>query len=382
MVILNSGTFRLFRQWLPALALCCAATLALWSLRGLPAHAQGSTLTIRPSTYVAGATIGAPANAIDNNDSTTAGNSVTHVCYTNCMTITNKTATWLGVAAGYHPIRLETHWQGAAAAALYGNDTSRVEVKLEYSLDGGNSWSSGWDSEAADYVWTGASPACSNNGITCTNHVSTLALSDLQATDAIQVRATMTVQLPHCDNCTLRVSNNGGQIWIYDIRVIVDNCEIPIGETTDAVGWHSTAPYRTAYDFQQTLTPPGANSCSGRIVKEIDPVPGGGATDTCYFTGSAVAKVTSAVSGGQWTVDSSNSWGIDTVGWLESGANYYQANALDLPCYVTGPQRMLISCQTQTTFVPYIENTLEDGVLLPGAVSSQRQSNYQQRIWP
>jgi len=103
---------------------------------------------------------------------------------------------------------------------------------------------------------------------------------------------------------------------------------------------------------------------------------------TPELTGSAVPKVTSAVSGGQWTVDSTDGWGIDTVGWLEGGANYYQASALDLPCYVTGPQRMLISCQTQTTFVAYIENTLEDGVLLSGAVSSQRQSNYQQRVWP
>ena len=251
---------------------------------------------------------------------------------------------------------------------------------MEYSLDNGGSWSTAFDSENADYVWNFASPACSSNGVTCSTHVSTLSLTDLQHTDQIQVRATLRVQLPHCDNCTLRVSNNAGTIWVNDIRVIADPCDIPTAESTASVGWGLVYDVRTVHAFQMTLTPAGTTSLSGRTVTEADPVPGGGATDTCYFTGSAIPKQTTVVSGGTWTVDSANQYGTDGVGITEGWVNYYQG-AATLPCFMSGPQRMSISCPTGTGPVPYIENTLESGVYV-SAVSAQRQGNFQQRAWP
>jgi hypothetical protein len=365
------------RRWLPVIALAAATGTMLLSLRTMQTSAQGSTINIRPSASASGATIGNPQNAYDTNDSTTAGSAVAHVCYSECTTTTTKTATWLGVPAGYHPIRLEVHWQGAAAVALYGGDTSRVEVKLEYSLNGGTSWSSTFGSESADYIWTGASPACASNSITCTTHVSTQTLTDYQHTDQIQVRATLSVQLPHCDNCTLRVSNNSGQIWIYDIRVVVDDCQIPIAESSATVGWNTSYPLRTTLNFLQTLTPAGANNFSGRTVVEAD---GGDTTDTCHYSGDGVPdEVTEITSGGSWTVASNNTWGNDTIGWGEDAVTFYQASSQAKPCYATGSQQMFISCPN--TYVPYIKNTLRYEIDT-NSVSSQRQSTSLSKPWP
>jgi hypothetical protein len=179
-----------------------------------PALAQSQTITIRPTTHDPGSTLGNPQNAYDNNDSTTSGASLSRTCSSNCTNPTSAFATWSGVPDGYNAVRLEVHWQLQAAAALFGNDTALIDGKLEYNLG------AGW-TILEEYTWTGNSPSCANDhGITCTDHVATLALSDSQSTGAIQVRATLTVQLPHCDNCTLRVSNDGGTIWVYDVRVI------------------------------------------------------------------------------------------------------------------------------------------------------------------
>jgi hypothetical protein len=140
-----------------------------------------------------------------------------------------------------------------------------------------------------------------------------------------------------------------------------------------------------------TLAPAGTNNFYGRVITEADPVPGGGATDTCWFLGSKYDPFTSAVSGGTWHVQSNaNIWGdptVDTVspydwlGFSEDVVAYYQTYAEGWPCSVSGPQQMKISCQSPTSFVPYILNTLTDG-LYTGSVFVQRQNNYQSRTWP
>jgi hypothetical protein len=334
--------------------------------------AQSTTIELRPTTYQSGASLGNPQNAYDNSDSTTSGASLGRVCRQTCTTPTSASATWLGIPDGYHPIRLEIHWQLFATTALYGGDTSLVSGKAAYSLDSGGSWST-----LEEFSWTGQSPSCSNHGITCADHVATLSLSDLQHTSAIQVRASLTVQLTHCDNCYLRVSNNGGSIWVYDVRVVADNCQIPVAESSTSSGWQTAYPLRTAHDFLQTLTPAGANSFSGRTVIEAD---GGDTVDGCHYTGSGVPdEVTEIISGGTWTVAANNTWTPDTIGWGEDAVNFYQASSRTKPCNATGSQIMFMSCGS--TYVPYTKNALMYGIDT-GSVSAQRQSTAVSKSWP
>lgn len=261
------------------------------------------------------------------------------MCSQHCTSPTSVSATFKDVPDGYHPIRLEIHWKLSAVVALYGaGDTSLVKGMAEYSLNSGGSWTT-----LEEFSWTGASPAC-----------------------------------------TLRVSNNGGQIWVYDVRVIADPCPIPIDESSAAVGWESTAPFRTAHNFLQTLTPAGSVSFSGRKILEAD---GGGTQDGCYFQGSSIPEVTETVSGGLWTVGSNNTWGsptdpshYDTVGWAEEAVDYYQGSSqASKPCFLQGLQIMFISCNT--TYLPYITNTLKSGIDT-SSVSAERQNSFAQRSRP
>jgi hypothetical protein len=132
----------------------------------------------------------------------------------------------------------------AGGAYLSGGDTTDIVPTLQYSLAAGASWHSTFDGEdTASYIWHGNSQACSNHGITCYEHVSTLTLSDYQSTGAIHVRATLTVRMTQCYNCT--GDANGAYAWIsvHDIRLIVDNCQIPTNETSASMGWNLIDPH-------------------------------------------------------------------------------------------------------------------------------------------
>ena len=81
----------------PAILLTGMVMFCCWVAREGAAHAQGTTIILRPTSYSPGASLGSPQNAYDASDSTTAGSSISHVCHTNCTTITTDTATWLGI---------------------------------------------------------------------------------------------------------------------------------------------------------------------------------------------------------------------------------------------------------------------------------------------
>lgn len=101
-----------------------------------------------------------------------------------------------------------------------------IRGTLEYNLGGG--WQS-W----IQYTYYSASVPCpvpSNGGITCSDHVDSLDLPPTQRTDTIQVRVSESVQLTHCDNCWIRVSNISGTLSVSDIRVKADDCYLPSGE--------------------------------------------------------------------------------------------------------------------------------------------------------
>ena len=157
-----------------------------------------------------------------------------------------------------------------------------------------------------------------------------------------------------------------------------------IAESSSGVGWDTTVGTRTAHNFRQTLTPPaGVSSFSGRQVFEAD---GGGVEDHCHFVGAGVPdEVTDITSGGDWTVASDNTWGVDDfdlVGWYESAVNFYQTAAIGKPCWAAGWQQMTIICPSGNPFATeYTKNFLryEIGETY---VTSERQSSIQQRDWP
>jgi hypothetical protein len=141
---------------------------ALQQIGKRPVIAQAQTTTIRPSTSTNVVSFTNPAYAYDGSpdditlDTTSSYASLSRRCSSDCMVATAATATWSGFPSGYHPISLKARWKADASVSLFGGDTSFVEAKLEYSLDGGTNWSSAWDGESADYVWTGNSSTCPN----------------------------------------------------------------------------------------------------------------------------------------------------------------------------------------------------------------------------
>jgi hypothetical protein len=197
----------------------------------------------------------------------------------------------------------------------------------------------------------------------------------------VLVKASLTVKMTSCPSpCSSSLSQASGNLRIADIRIEAA-CEMPTGETSGSEGWWTTFPNQTQHKFRQTLSAGGSPNFSGRYITEVDPVSGGGAVDNCWFVGSSIPQITTAVTGGAWVVDPGNTYGIDTVGWNEPGANYYQQNAPTLPCSLFGPQLMSISCRSSSDQTPYSENELVDGID-SGTVSAKRQSNFQQRNWP
>jgi hypothetical protein len=115
-------------RWVTVLGFVVATSFLLVSLNTATTIAQSGTINIRPTIHDPASTIGGPLNAYDTSDASSAGSAVSHACRTQCTTITTKTGTWSGIPEGYRPRRLEVHWQGAPHVALFGADTSRIEV--------------------------------------------------------------------------------------------------------------------------------------------------------------------------------------------------------------------------------------------------------------
>gem|GEM_PF-2663771 len=146
-------------------------------------------------------------------------------------------------------------------------------------------------------------------------------------------------------------------------------CTSPAGESSSSGGWDTLDP--TVHRWNQTLT--GSNF-SGRTVTEQQP--GAGASDTCYFTGSAYDPA--ALSGGTWPVNSSNQWGPDLVGWFPGQVSYYRAQGR-APCSATIPQEMLIDCPRGP--ILYVTNTI-GGDINATTVVSRRAGSTVIRTWP
>ena len=166
---------------------------------------------------------------------------------------------------------------------------------------------------------------------------------------------------PHCGDQTLRTSRPA------------NTCTKPTGETTSFNGWATSQSLPTIGKWTQTLSP-ASPGFSGRVVTEQDP---GGGSDGCWFSGSSIAKI-DKITGGTWTVTSSNTWGDDYVG-VDTGVISYYRGAGRAPCTFTVPQRMVINCSTGTS--TYRNNTL-GYTIGTSTVSSIRDGSTQTQNWP
>ena len=121
----------------------------------------------------------------------------------------------------------------------------------------------------------------------------------------------------------------------------VSACQKPTEETTESDGW-KTPLQPTLHHWIQRLKPlgPQFNQFAGRIVTEQDP--GVGGEDKCWFPGSERDPFTK-VTDGNWTVDNSNAWGPDKIGWSHEAVVYYRAQRR-VPCNTKFKQRMVINC--------------------------------------
>ncbi|HEX6944197.1 MAG TPA: hypothetical protein VF128_14815 [Gemmatimonadaceae bacterium] len=366
---MNDLSRRVFRPIGAALATGTALLVVVAFKSSGELVAQSVEFTIRPTWDTNVVLVGNPIHARDTSELSAAGGSWGRVCHTDCTTPIVATATWQRIPGGYRPLRLEVKWRLASSMALYGNDVGKVKGTLEYNLG------SGWQSWI-EYTWFGTSATCptpSNGGITCPDHMDTLPLPPTQRTDTIQVRVTESVELTHCDNCWIRVSNAQGSLSVFDIRVKADECYFPTDETTVGEGWDTADP--TMQKFMQTLIPDAAGRVyDGRTVMEQSPGPGG--PDTCHRPGDTYDAF-EAITGGTWTVNSGNKWGYDYVGYHSWVVDYYRARGR-APCGTSFPQEMVINCGT--TNVIYTSNTLRAGfdeVL----VWSERDGVQQQRVY-
>ena len=146
-------------------------------------------------------------------------------------------------------------------------------------------------------------------------------------------------------------------------------CRIPTSETTASGGWDATNV--TIHNFNQTLS--GAVSFQGGNIAEND---GTGGSDTCHFTNSTVPKA--HTTGGSWTVDASQHWGPDAVGYFPAAINYYRANGR-APCQATVVQEMFIDC-------PDMLHQYTSGNLIYGitstTITSGRHNVSVSKTWP
>jgi hypothetical protein len=113
----------------------------------------------------------------------------------------------------------------------------------------------------------------------------------------------------------------------------------PTGEDSTFFGWSGPKAY-----FKGKLTPT-ADNFSGISVEEVD---GGGGTDGCHFTGSAMTEYDHLTGGGTWTIVAGNWYdAYDAIGWGIADIIYYRSNPPGSPsaqCSTTLTQCMVVDC--------------------------------------
>ena len=134
-----------------------------------------------------------------------------------------------------------------------------------------------------------------------------------------------------------------------DIRICVPSDEVTEGEWVS--GFSMTGKFRAE------LLPSDVDF-SGCSVREKDP---GGASDSCWFDGSAIDPNTDGITGGSWGVGEGNLWCCDIVQmWDSDAVQYYRNNPAGsprAPCNARWPQDMELVCRSGG--IKYTANILE-----------------------
>jgi len=172
---------------------------------------------IRPShptnAEASGTDLANPANAWDTSLSSGAGHSFNPICKSVCTTPSTRTTEWYGFAAGWIPRSLIIRWDASSGFYnIVAGSNGKVHAKLEYSLDGGGGWNT-------LYEFLSTNQAPQSNISTREDQIS---LSPDQDPTLVRVRASLTVQMTSCNNCTLSPSQATGTLYIRDIRMEVE----------------------------------------------------------------------------------------------------------------------------------------------------------------
>jgi len=177
-----------------------------------------------------------------------------------------------------------------------------------------------------------ATSACPVSAISVTTGTGTVTVTKVSVVGATEITAS--IEAPaNVANETANLTVTGTPAATATAQI--EGCPLPATETTAFEGWNNS----TIGTWMQTLSDPSSDSFSGANVQEAN---AGTGADACWFPNSAFAPFTS-LSGGQWPLSSSNTWGPDSVGWPTNYVAYYRAQGR-APCGFTVYQQMQMQC--------------------------------------
>jgi hypothetical protein len=191
---------------------------------------------------------------------------------------------------------------------------------------------------------------------------------------AAWVTYTITLNSPGC--------NTGQGTWVNSrgassmVSSWKKPCSAASGESSTFVNWNDAAGSPTLSLWRGTLS--GSENFGGRIVVET----GSGGTDTCWFSGSPVPPFTGVGGGGggdSWSVNESNQYQFDQIGWNHAPVSFYRAQGRT-PCAAHFPQTMTIRCNSVADIA--YETHFIDVALTATTVQVSRDGVTVQRTWP
>ncbi len=190
------------------------------------------------------------------------------------------------------------------------------------------------------------------------------------------VTHTGTIQNDGCDYGSGNYTTSSGLSGSFTMTKPISLPDLSPPEYTTGVGWGSVSPYETIHQWRQTINATG--DFGGRQVKEGA---ASGNTDSCWFSGSAVAPY--GLSGGGWHVGffSYNLWADDYVGWTSPAVQYYRSN-LRIPCGGTAPQIMYMYTNGNSgSSAQYRQTSVGVGIPNFSEVTSSRDGQTATKTW-
>lgn len=184
-----------------------------------------------------------------------------------------------------------------------------------------------------------------------------------------QIVYEFTVKKPGCHTAEGTWRSGWGSLDFSSTFTLSKPCDVPTGESTASAGWDIAIP--TRHRWRATLSPSTINF-DGRTIGEDNP---GGATDTCWFSGSLI-PYQNDVTGSTGTVVSNQY--DDLVGWHPDAVTYYRGQGR-APCGMSTVQRVSIDCATNNPTVINNALSLQIGVT---TVSSSRAGQTAMETWP